>query len=72
NVPTSKFLFAVVAATGLWTALIFGSFFQLGNVQWLQHNLSSWLLIPLGLCVMLLLNNIMTKTLLRDTYDTAR
>lgn len=72
NVPTSKFLFAVVAATGLWTALIFGSFFQLGNVQWLQHNLSSWLLIPLGLCVMLLLNKIMTKTLLRDTYDTAR
>ncbi|NOI79659.1 DedA family protein [Vibrio tubiashii] len=72
DVPKIKFFIAVLTATGLWTALVFGSFFQLGNAQWLQDSQVSWLLIPLGLCLMLLLNKLITKTLLRDTYDTAR
>ncbi|MCG9576955.1 VTT domain-containing protein [Vibrio tubiashii] len=72
DVPKIKFFIAVLMATGLWTALVFGSFFQLGNAQWLQDSQVSWLLIPLGLCLMLLLNKLITKTLLRDTYDTAR
>ncbi|NOH21708.1 DedA family protein [Vibrio europaeus] len=72
DVPKIKFFIAVLTATGLWTALVFGSFFQLGNAQWLQDSQVSWLLIPLGLCLMLLLNKLITKTLLRDSYDTAR
>ncbi|OAJ93515.1 DedA family protein [Vibrio bivalvicida] len=72
DVPKIKFFVAVLTATGLWTALVFGSFFQLGNAQWLQDSQVSWLLIPLGLCLMLLLNKLITKTLLRDAYDTAR
>lgn len=72
DVPKIKFFIAVLTATGLWTALVFGSFFQLGNAQWLQDSQVSWLLIPLGLCLMLLLNKLITKTLLRDAYDTAR
>ncbi|MDC5720179.1 VTT domain-containing protein [Vibrio europaeus] len=72
DVPKIKFFIAVLTATSLWTALVFGSFFQLGNAQWLQDSQVSWLLIPLGLCLMLLLNKLITKTLLRDAYDTAR
>lgn len=72
DVPKIKFFIAVLTATGLWKALVFGSFFQLGNAQWLQDSQVSWLLIPLGLCLMLLLNKLITKTLLRDAYDTAR
>lgn len=72
DVPKIKFFIAVLTATGLWTALVFGSFFQLGNAQWLQDSQVSWLFIPLGLCLMLLLNKLITKTLLRDAYDTAR
>lgn len=72
DVPKIKFFIAALTATGLWTALVFGSFFQLGNAQWLQDSQVSWLLIPLGLCLMLLLNKLITKTLLRNAYDTAR
>lgn len=72
DVPKTKFFFAVLVATGLWTVLVFGSFFQLGNAQWLQDNQISWLLIPAGLCLMLLINKFITRTFLRDTYDTVR
>lgn len=72
DVPTTQFFIAVLAATGLWTGLVFGSFFQLGNAQWLQESQVSWLLIPIGFGVMLLVNKLITKTFLRDAYDTAR
>lgn len=72
GVPKTKFLFAVLTATALWTVLIFGSFFQLGNAQWFQQHQSGWVLIPLGVCLMVLVNKLLTKTLLRDTYDRAR
>jgi len=72
DVPKPKFFIAVLTATGLWTAVVFGSFFQLGSAQWLQDSQINWLLIPLGLCLMLLLNKLITKTLLRDGYDTVR
>nr|WP_081467663.1 VTT domain-containing protein [Vibrio sinaloensis] len=72
DVPKSKFFIAVLTATGLWTVLVFGSFFQLGNAQWLKESQISWLLIPLGLGVMLLVNKLITRTFLRDAYDTAR
>lgn len=72
DVPIAKFLIAVIAATSLWTALIFGSFFQLGSAQWLQEYHTSWILIPLGLSLMMLVNKLITKTLLRNTYGRAR
>ncbi len=67
-----KFLIAVLSATSLWTALIFGSFFQLGSMQWLQQHQINSLLIPIGLVVMLLLNKLISKTLLRNTYGATR
>ncbi len=72
DVPKMKFLIAVLSATSLWTALIFGSFFQLGSMQWLQQHQINTLLIPIGLVVMLLLNNLISKTLLRNTYGATR
>ncbi|AIV07348.1 MULTISPECIES: DedA family protein [Vibrio] len=72
DVPKMKFLIAVLSATSLWTALIFGSFFQLGSMQWLQQHQINSLLIPIGLVVMLLLNKLISKTLLRNTYGATR
>ncbi|HDM8183684.1 TPA: VTT domain-containing protein [Vibrio harveyi] len=72
DVPKMKFLIAVLSATSLWTALIFGSFFQLGSMQWLQQHQINSLLIPIGLAVMLLLNKLISKTLLRNTYGATR
>ncbi|KHA62041.1 membrane protein [Vibrio variabilis] len=72
DVPKVTFLLAVITATGLWTLLVFSSFFQLGNAAWLQESQGAWLLIPAGLCLMLLINKLITRTFLRDAYDTAR
>lgn len=72
NVPVAKFLLAVISATAIWTALIFSSFFHLGNAEWLQQSQSGWLLIPLGVCGMWLLNRMIRKLLVRDSYDAAR
>ncbi|MGR5398979.1 DedA family protein [Vibrio harveyi] len=72
DVPKMKFLIAVLSATSLWTALIFGSFFQLGSMQWLQQHQINTLLIPIGLVVMLLLNKLISKTLLRNAYGETR
>ncbi len=72
DVAKTQFFIAVLTATGLWTALVFGSFFQIGSAQWLQQSQNGWLLIPVGLCLMWLLNKFITKTVLRGAYDAAR
>jgi membrane protein DedA with SNARE-associated domain len=72
DVPKTKFFLAVITATALWTLIVFGSFFQLGNAQWLQDSQTGWLLVPFGICLMLLLNKLISRVLLRDAYDTAR
>jgi len=72
DVPKTKFFLAVITATALWTLVVFGSFFQLGNAQWLQDSQTGWLLVPFGICLMLLLNKLISRVLLRDAYDTAR
>jgi membrane protein DedA with SNARE-associated domain len=72
DVAKTQFFIAVLTATGLWTALVFGSFFQIGSAQWLQQTQNGWLLIPVGLCLMWLLNKFITKTVLRGAYDAAR
>lgn len=72
DVPKTKFFLAVITATALWTLIVFGSFFQLGNAQWLQDSQTGWLLVPFGICLMLLLNKLISRVLLRNAYDTAR
>lgn len=72
GVPIGQFLLAVLSATSLWTALIFGSFYQLGNIQWLQDSQAIWLMVPLGVLFLWGLNKVMTKTILRGRYDAAR
>ncbi|MBU2899319.1 DedA family protein [Vibrio hepatarius] len=72
DIPIMRFLAAVIGATSLWTILIFGSFYHLGNVAWLKDSHIIWALIPVGLCLMWMLNKIITTTLLRGMYDNAR
>ncbi|RSD29659.1 DedA family protein [Vibrio pectenicida] len=72
DIPILRFLAAVIGATSLWTVLIFGSFYHLGNVAWLKDSHIIWALIPVGLCLMWMLNKIITATLLRGMYDNAR
>ena len=72
DIPILRFLAAVIGATSLWTILIFGSFYHLGNVAWLKDSHIIWALIPVGLCLMWMLNKIITTTLLRGMYDNAR
>ncbi|NOH72731.1 DedA family protein [Vibrio pectenicida] len=72
DIPILRFLAAVIGATSLWTVLIFGSFYHLGNVAWLKDSHIIWALIPVGLCLMWMLNKIITTTLLRGMYDNAR
>ena len=72
DIPVLRFLIAVISATSLWTILIFGSFYQLGNVAWLKDSHIIWALIPVGLCLMWMLNKIITTTLLRGMYDNVR
>jgi len=72
DITILRFLAAVIGATSLWTVLIFGSFYHLGNVAWLKDSHIIWALIPVGLCLMWMLNKIITTTLLRGMYDNAR
>ncbi|MFY2507520.1 DedA family protein [Vibrio pectenicida] len=72
DISILRFLAAVIGATSLWTVLIFGSFYHLGNVAWLKDSHIIWALIPVGLCLMWMLNKIITTTLLRGMYDNAR
>ena len=72
DIPIMRFLAAFIGATSLWTVLIFGSFYHLGNVAWLKDSHIIWALIPVGLCLMWMLNKIITTTLLRGMYDKAR
>lgn len=62
GIPIMRFMVAVIGATSLWTILIFGSFYQLGNVSWLKDSHIIWALIPVGLCLMWMLNKIITTT----------
>ncbi|GLT18675.1 membrane protein [Vibrio zhanjiangensis] len=62
GIPIMRFMVAVIGATSLWTILIFGSFYQLGNVSWFKDSHIIWALIPVGLCLMWMLNKIITTT----------
>ena len=65
DIPILRFFTAVIGATSLWTVLIFGSFYQLGSVAWLKDSHIIWAVIPLGLCLMWMLNKVITTTLLK-------
>ncbi len=72
GVSIGQFLLAVLSATSLWTAIIFGSFYQLGSIQWFQDSQAIWMIVPLGVLFLWGLNKVMTKTILRGRYDAAR
>ncbi len=61
QLPLAGFLFAVVFATTLWTMLIFGCTFWLGQQAWLQASTHQWLLIPI-LFIVLITGNRLIKS----------
>ncbi|MCW8335217.1 DedA family protein [Vibrio paucivorans] len=65
SIPLSLFLLAVVSATSIWTAVVFGAVYQLGSVDWLQSRGYQWLTIPVAFGVLFAANRILNKSLTR-------
>ena len=51
-----QFLVSVLLATALWTGVVFTVIYQLGSVPWLENSTYKWLLAPLALLVLWMLN----------------
>ena len=52
-----RFMLAVIMATALWTGIVFTIIYQLGSVAWLEDSAYKWILAPLALCVLWVLNS---------------
>ncbi|MEZ8826165.1 DedA family protein [Vibrio amylolyticus] len=65
SIPLPRFLLAVIVATAIWTALVFGAIYSLGSADWLQQSHYQWLTIPVALIVLILANRLLTKSLSR-------
>jgi membrane protein DedA with SNARE-associated domain len=63
SIPLPLFLCAVLSATALWTALIFLVIYYLGSQAWLQAAQYQWLIIPLAISVLFIINRILNKSL---------
>ncbi|WP_394208875.1 DedA family protein [Enterovibrio calviensis] len=55
RVGLRDFLMAVVFATTLWTAAVFTLVYQLGEIEWINSNVS-WALIPVVLILLIVIN----------------
>ncbi|WP_375748584.1 DedA family protein [Vibrio sp. HN007] len=53
-----SFLASVVAATAAWTMIVFFCIYQLGSVEWLQDSYWKWIVAPVALLLLWLLNRI--------------
>ena len=71
DIEIKTFFIAVLSASALWTALVFGSLFQLGHASWIQSQPMGWLLIPCGVFVLWLVNKLIAKRFVRNGHDTA-
>ena len=56
-----QFFVAVIAATALWTGVVFFVVYQLGSSAWLENSTYKWLLAPLALLVLWALNARVTR-----------
>ena len=62
SIPLPLFLCAVLSATALWTALIFLVIYYLGSQAWLQAAEYQWLIIPIAIGVLFMVNRILNKS----------
>ncbi|MDG3085940.1 VTT domain-containing protein [Vibrio hannami] len=56
------FLFSVLVATAVWTVIIFFCIYQLGSVSWLQDSQWKWVIAPVALVLLWLLNRTTART----------
>ncbi|MBD5769439.1 DedA family protein [Marinomonas colpomeniae] len=63
SIPLPLFLCAVLSATALWTALIFLVIYYLGSQVWLQAAQYQWLIIPIAIGVLFIINRVLNKSL---------
>ncbi|MGJ8647344.1 MAG: DedA family protein [Marinomonas colpomeniae] len=63
SIPLPLFLCAVLSATALWTALIFLVIYYLGSQAWLQAAQYQWLIIPIAIGVLFIINRVLNKSL---------
>ncbi|MEZ8149151.1 DedA family protein [Enterovibrio norvegicus] len=69
RVGLRPFLMAVIAATAIWTALVFTAVYQLGEIDWINRNVS-WGLIPLALIALFVVNRVAGRKLKEKTVCT--
>ena len=62
SIPLSLFLLAVMSATAIWVVLIFFVIYYLGSQAWLQAAQYQWLLIPISIGVLFVVNRILNKS----------
>lgn len=63
NIQLGLFLSAVFLGTAIWTSFIFASIYYLGTQAWLQASHYQWLLIPLAVGVLYMVNRILNYSL---------
>ncbi|SBS34335.1 hypothetical protein MSP8887_02133 [Marinomonas spartinae] len=66
-IPLPIFLSAVTFATTLWTGVVFGVVYYLGTRAWLQATQYQWLLIPVGVVALLMINRIIRRSISRES-----
>ena len=63
SIPLPLFLCAVLSATALWTVAIFLVIYYLGSQAWLQAAEYQWLIIPIAIGILFMVNRILNKSL---------
>jgi membrane protein DedA with SNARE-associated domain len=63
SISLPLFLCAVLSATALWTIIVFSVVYFLGSQAWLQATQYQWLLIPIAIALLFIVNRILNKSL---------
>lgn len=65
RVPPLRFLTAVLAATAVWTSVVFTLVYQLGSQAWIQASAYKWWLIPIAGLILIISNRTVKRRLQR-------
>ncbi|MEO9654066.1 DedA family protein [Marinomonas sp.] len=65
SIPVGLFLSAVLCATSLWTGAVFAIIYYLGASVWSQTSQYQWLIIPIALGVLFLVNRLVNHSMSR-------
>lgn len=66
HISLKRFFVAVMAATGIWTAIVFPSVYFLGTTTWAKTSENQWLLIPVMTFILFSVNRFAKKRLQRN------